>query len=230
MKPWLFLHGALGASVQLQTLKQNLGHDADISLFDFPQHGSNSDNCPFTMQGMADYLYTRVNQLGLEGAHVFGYSMGGYAALTAEAQHPGLFVGIVTLATKFDWNEETARMESGRLDAEKIAIKFPQWADQLHEMHTAIPWQKLMQQTVSLMMDMGRQPLLHAISLQRIQCPVCLGLGDRDKMVSLEETLAVYKQLPQASFYILPHTAHPIEQVPLKVLAQHLLRFSDMFS
>jgi hypothetical protein len=38
-------------------------------------------------------------------------------------------------------------------------------------------------------------------------------LGDRDKMVTLEETASVYKALPSAQMCILPATQHPIEQV-----------------
>ena len=50
-------------------------------------------------------------------------------------------------------------------------------------------------------------------------------LGDRDKMVSLEETLQVYKTLPAAQLGILPGTPHPIEQVDTELLAYFIRHF-----
>jgi hypothetical protein len=50
-------------------------------------------------------------------------------------------------------------------------------------------------------------------------------LGDRDKMVSLEETMAVYQGLPNAQFAILPQTAHPIEATDMELLSFMLIRF-----
>jgi hypothetical protein len=50
-------------------------------------------------------------------------------------------------------------------------------------------------------------------------------LGDRDKMVLLEETVAVYKSLPNAQMAVLPCTAHPIEQVDIALLDFFVRRF-----
>ena len=43
-------------------------------------------------------------------------------------------------------------------------------------------------------------------------------LGDRDKMVSLDETVAVYKSLPNAEMCVLPNTPHPLEQADTGLL------------
>ena len=58
-----------------------------------------------------------------------------------------------------------------------------------------------------------------------ISTPSLLLLGDRDKMITLDETLAVYKQLPNAQLGILPDTAHPIEKVNIDMLAFFLQGF-----
>jgi hypothetical protein len=44
-------------------------------------------------------------------------------------------------------------------------------------------------------------------------------------MVTLDETVAVYKQLPNAQLGVLPGTPHAFEQVNLSVLAQMITRF-----
>jgi len=50
-------------------------------------------------------------------------------------------------------------------------------------------------------------------------------LGDRDKMVSQEETARIQKSIPNAQLAILPGTPHPIEQVDISLLTGHLRHF-----
>lgn len=50
-------------------------------------------------------------------------------------------------------------------------------------------------------------------------------LGDRDKMVTLHETVDIYKNLSQAQLAILPNTGHPIETVNTDRLANEIKSF-----
>ena len=54
---------------------------------------------------------------------------------------------------------------------------------------------------------------------------VLLLLGDRDKMVTLDETVAVFRQLPVAQLGVLPETYHPIETVDIQQLAYLIKKF-----
>ena len=58
-----------------------------------------------------------------------------------------------------------------------------------------------------------------------IKTPSLLLLGDRDKMISTDETFAVYKQLPNAQLGILPATAHPIEKANIATLSFFIEQF-----
>ena len=58
-----------------------------------------------------------------------------------------------------------------------------------------------------------------------INIPVLLLLGDRDKMITLEETIAVFNQLPNAQMAMLPGTPHPIEQVDISLLSFLIEKF-----
>jgi hypothetical protein len=48
-------------------------------------------------------------------------------------------------------------------------------------------------------------------------------VGDRDAIVTLEETAAAARSLPAGELAVLPNTAHPFEQVHLPLLAALLL-------
>lgn len=58
-----------------------------------------------------------------------------------------------------------------------------------------------------------------------IDIPILILLGDGDKMVTLDETVNVYKLLPNAQFGVLPNTPHPIEQVNVKMLLMFFRSF-----
>ena len=50
-------------------------------------------------------------------------------------------------------------------------------------------------------------------------------MGDRDTMVSIEETLDAYRALPAGELEVLPATPHPMERVDLHRLTLSLVGF-----
>jgi hypothetical protein len=70
------------------------------------------------------------------------------------------------------------------------------------------------------MRELQELQLLNAASLKTITNQTLIGIGDRDKMVSLEETVEVYKQLPAGFMYMLPATKHPVETADISLLSK----------
>jgi pimeloyl-ACP methyl ester carboxylesterase len=79
--------------------------------------------------------------------------------------------------------------------------------------------------TCQMLKELGDHNALQLADYTSIHTPTLVMLGDRDKMVSLEETVAVYKQLPQAQLAVLPGTPHPLEQVQPGLLRDMITRF-----
>ncbi|MBK9228864.1 MAG: alpha/beta fold hydrolase [Ignavibacteria bacterium] len=52
-----------------------------------------------------------IEKTRISPCNIFGYSMGGYAALYAAKKYPGVIGKIFTLGTKFEWNEESSASE-----------------------------------------------------------------------------------------------------------------------
>ena len=154
----------------------------------------------------------------IASADIFGYSMGGYVGLYISKHHPGRLTKIVTLATKFHWEEAIAAKEVQMLNPDTITRKIPAFAEQLAQRHLPADWKVVLQKTADMMLAMGKDNPLQRGDYQAIHATCLLLLGDRDKMVTLEETVAVYKQLPHAQLGVLPGTGHPIEQVNLQQL------------
>jgi pimeloyl-ACP methyl ester carboxylesterase len=156
-------------------------------------------------------------------ANILGYSMGGYAALHLSLNHPEHIKSIFTLATKFDWSEESTKREIKMLNPELMKEKIPAFVKTLEERHSS-KWNEVVLQTAHMMKRLSDNPLTEK-DFQKIEIPVRLAVGDRDRMVSVQETQSVFKLLKQGSLLVLPNTSHPFEKVNTERLAQELKIF-----
>jgi pimeloyl-ACP methyl ester carboxylesterase len=226
MKHLLLLHGAIGGRDQLQPLADVLKNDFNVHLFNFSGHGGKSiTEEPFSIEAFATEVAEYLSTQNIDQASVFGYSMGGYVALYLAKQQPQLFNEIITLATKFHWDETIAAKEAAMLNAEIMLEKVPVFADQLKERHQPNDWKLVLKKTKDLLLQMGKQSPLQLNDYATINLPVLLLLGDKDKMVTKEETEIVQKALPNSRFQLLEQTAHPIEKVNSDMLADVIREF-----
>ena len=214
----LILHGALGSAKQFEIIKAGLTADFDVYLLDFDSHGNGSPTTEMSIELFADNVLSFVENNDLQNASVFGYSMGGYVALYLQTLHPNLFQSITTLGTKFNWSVESAEQEVKMLNAEKIKEKVPAFASYLENIQSPTSWEVMMNQTIELMLRLGKKPLLTSENLNKISIPVTLCLGGLDKMVSLEETQVVDQELKNSNLKILAGVQHPIQMVDSKVI------------
>jgi pimeloyl-ACP methyl ester carboxylesterase len=223
MEKLLLLHGATGSKAHLQSLDEALSDTCETHAIDFAGHGDAiTDDYNFSIEKFADQVFAYITQLG-ESVHIFGYSMGGYVALHFAKKHPELVKSIITLGTKLYWSSEIAVKESAMLNAEKLEEKAPAYIESLKKIHTRNNCRDVLSGTQKLMKHLGDTNLLLEEDVSTISCPTLLMLGDKDKMVSLEETLNVFKQLPNAKMAVLPGTPHLIDKVNINLLSFHIL-------
>lgn len=228
MKTIVLLHGALGAQQDLAPLAATLTWQGlAVHSFSFSGHGrqgfAQSFGIPAFTAEVEAYMQTHTPQ----GAHVFGYSMGGYVALNLALKPGNRIQKVITLGTKFNWSSAVVEKETAGLDPVLMQQKIPAFAAQLEQKHGP-DWKDLVTRTADLMREIHAADFLNTASLSSITNKTLLGLGDRDKMVSLEETVAVYKSLPDASLYVLPGTKHPIELVDTGLLSAMILHFMNV--
>jgi len=225
MKHLLLLHGAIGAKDQLQPLAGLLQNDFTIHTLNFSGHGDSPGLDSFSIAAFADDVIEYLSKHDIERIDIFGYSMGGYVALFL-ARHFSERVGrVFTLATKFEWTPEIALRETKMLDAVKIAEKVPAFAKQLELRHQLNDWATVLSKTADMMLAMGENNPLQITDFSEIAHKVQIGIGDKDMMVTLEESIAMYRELPNADFLVLPHTPHPLEKVDAQRLAFEIKTF-----
>ena len=221
----IILHGALGSRHQFDALLERCG--ASAQCIEFPGHGTTPDiHTPWSIPAFATYLANALEQVGGR-ARIFGYSMGGYVAMYLAMQRPELVSRILTLGTKLAWNPTSATHESARLDPETIIAKVPHFASDLMRRHGEERWRTVLAKTAALMRDLGDTPLLTPESVTTLSQPVRMCVGDRDAMVSIDETAVIARALPLGQLAVLPDTRHPMEQQDLDQLMFHITTWLD---
>lgn len=208
----LLLHGALGHNDIFKPYLNTLSQYFTVHTPLFSGHGdqelpADGINIKKYTQELSEYC--KVNNLA--DVSIFGHSMGGYVALCYAMENPENVNSIITLGTKFDWTEEQALKESKMLNPDVILEKIPQYAQLLESQHGA-KWKKLLPAIADLMIDLGKNHPLEN-NLAAIQIPAQIMVGDKDNMVTIEESVRVYRSLPNAKLAVLPDTKHPMDKV-----------------
>ena len=225
MKNLLLLHGALGHSDHFNPYLEILSAHFKVHTFLFAGHGHTAIPAGgITMEHNAAQIAAYCTEYQLEDVAIFGFSMGGYAAIYYALQHPGKVNSIMTLGTKFNWTEEGAAAESKMMVPETLAAKVPKYAAQLAQQHGEDNWKLLLPALSGMMTRLGKTPLLQD-NLRDLTIPVQITVVDKDVMVTVEESLEAYRKLQDGRLAVLPGTKHPLDRINPKLLLDTMKDF-----
>jgi pimeloyl-ACP methyl ester carboxylesterase len=222
----LLLHGALGSKSQFSSLIPCLKDAFRLHTLDFEGHGGSPlKDRAFREEHFAENVLDYLSENSIGRTDIFGYSMGGHVGLYLAKIHPERINKIFTLATKFLWTPEVADHEAASLDADKIIKKVPHFAKALEKRHALSGWKNVLKKTKEMILEMGGKNILPVKDIGQIQHEVRIGVGDRDNMVSIEESVEVYRSISQGELQIFPKTQHPLEKAPLSDLVHSMVEF-----
>lgn len=218
----LLLHGALGTAAQMDPLRERVGGVA----IDLCGHGGRAhDHARMGFDAFVSDIEEAYNANGWQRAHLFGYSMGGYAALLFAAEHPERVLSVATLGTKFLWTSEGLHKELRMLNPDTMQAKVPAFADGLARAHGAAHWSAVVEAVARNMQQLAAEPLLNPTVVHRIKCPVLCSVGELDTTAVPHDTRVFSSGLRDAQVEVWPGTRHPFDTVPLDLLQRRLGRF-----
>lgn len=224
--PLLLLHGALGASTQYEPLFPLIADRIDVHTMDFEgHHTAPSRDRPLRFNHFAENVLEYMASRSIDKIHIFGHSLGGAIGLYLARHYPQRVASVFTLGIKFEWSLEIAEKENAFLDAQKMEEKVPGFAKMLKQRHTAAGWETLLERVRDLHLSMGRDNPLKDADFRSIGQKVRIAVGDRDKMVDIEQSIRKYRLLQHGEFQVFPATPHPLEQVHMPRLASAMLDF-----
>jgi pimeloyl-ACP methyl ester carboxylesterase len=102
-RPLVLLHGAFSAiGTSFGKLLPDLAKTRQVIAFEMQAHGRTADiDRPLSMEQMTDDTAAALQQLGIEKADFFGYSMGARIALQVAIRHPEIVRKLVLAAVTY---------------------------------------------------------------------------------------------------------------------------------
>jgi pimeloyl-ACP methyl ester carboxylesterase len=179
----------------------------------------------FGFDSFTDDILQYLDEHHIETINLFGYSMGGYAALLFASKYPNRVEKIFTLNVKFRWDLESTVKETNFLNPDKMLEKVPGFANNLILQHGMNLWKNMLHQTSQMMLDMSETNLLTDEKIKLITHPSLLAVGELDTTSSLEETIAMKNKLKDASLLVIPATPHAFEKISIERLVFEINSF-----
>jgi pimeloyl-ACP methyl ester carboxylesterase len=202
-KPLVLLHGAFG----LATVYPTLAKDRKVIAVELQGHGHTADiDRPLTYEQMADDTAVLLEQLKIEQADFFGYSMGGVVGLAVAIRHP-------KLVRKLAINGS----HSGRMEEAFDPLAFDQFKKLPSDFAPATlkdPYDKVApdpKHWPTLVAKIKKMSLefkgFTRAEMKSIKAPVLVTLGDRDG-IRLEHVVEMFHLIPNAQLAVFPGADH----------------------
>ena len=102
-QPLVLLHGTFSAiGTSFGKLLPSLAKTRQVIAFELQGHGRTADiDRPLTLEGLADDVAAALQQLGIERADIFGYSMGAGVTLHVAIRYPDLVRKLVFASVSY---------------------------------------------------------------------------------------------------------------------------------
>lgn len=196
-KPLLLIHGNGNSIHAFASNIPYFSKKYKVIAVDSRAHGKTidaGDSLSFEM--MADDFAALLNAMHIDSAYVIGWSDGGINALLLAMRHPEKVIKLVSTGANLTpdstgliphyWIDEQKEFESNKNKPRTTAKEKNDWKIFL------LDW---------------LQPNVPLDDLKAIQCPSLIVCGDND-LIPIEHTAAIYRHIPRAYLWVLPHSGH----------------------
>jgi pimeloyl-ACP methyl ester carboxylesterase len=218
LPPLVLLHGANGRGQAIRSLVQPLA-PLQVHTPDMVGHGGRALPERLSIADMAADVVAFMDRKAIRRAVVGGYSVGGYVALYAARHYPQRVSGVVTLATKWIFDERTVAHLTHLADPERLSREGNPRAAQLEAAHHPQDWRRVTEAIRQLFRDLGARAPLSEDDLRAIGKPALVLSSEEDQLVPRDEALALAKLLG-CPVKLMPGQCHPLSAVPLATVGQ----------
>ena len=201
--PLVLLHGGLSTGREWSPLAARLSSRYRVIAPDARGHGhSTRTDQPLSYGLLADDVASLIGALELSDPIVGGWSDGGQVTLELAVRHPVLAGALIVGGALPDY------VESGLRERSRALLEAPdepeeEVAEQMRATHA--DWGGLFEQTKG--MWLGYEGI-SATGVAEIAVPVLVLAADRDELVALEQSVALYRALRNAELAVCPATTH----------------------
>ena len=222
--PVVFLHGGFCSAEVMRELSEQLSGYA-VHAPERPAHGRTADHGRefHYDDGVTDTLAV-MDAVGLESAHIVGFSDGADIGMLLALAHPDRVLSLVHISGNLHSGEGVYRAEEDQagsmpreqldLVAREYAELSPDGADHADDVEKRIlqMWET--------------EPNIDPASLTALRMPVLVMAGDTDVML-LEHTAHIQRSIPGAQLVIVPGTSHMLVRERPGLVGRIIQEFLD---
>ena len=224
--PLVLLHGAAGCiQMELEPLVRRLSKYYRLYALDFPAHGRSDAfaDQPFRPTLFIDSVAAVFDHFSLAQANLFGFSLGGFIALSFAYQYPERIRRLAAHATHVFWDQALVDRMMTRLDHEQIQEKSPDLVAYLAQMHSGGDWVSLFERTKDYTLNIlnFQEAYLH---VRTVQTPTLISAVDEDDLFDVDSPVHLHKALPNSNLAIIPGKRHAFQNVNLDLVVPLLRR------
>lgn len=222
-RPLVLLHGGLlTIDLTFGPILPSLAERHQVIAVELQGHGRTADtDRTMSIDLLADDVATLLGQLGIEQADVFGFSLGGFTALSLAMRHPELVRKVVLASVSFrqDGYHDDIRNSDEHPDSPRMPTKadFQMMQDDYERVAPDPGHFEACAAKTSAMVG-----AFEGWSDEQLRATPNLALillGDTD-FVRLEHAVEMFELLPNAQLAVLPGTTHMgVTQSPDRLLA-----------
>lgn len=227
-EPLLLLHGNGGSISNFMYQIPELSKQFKVIAVDSRAQGRSTDSDKeITYALMASDMSELIDKLNLGKVDVVGWSDGGNIGLELAYAHPEKVLKVVAIGANYSNENWMAPPDSVVMEPDdplilrtsEIVKRLANEMEKLSPDTTKLPVIK--KKLEDLMVN---NPKFTPEQLWTIEVPFLIIAGDHD-IISLDHTISLYKNLPKAELFIVPHASHlvPIENPEL--INSEVIRF-----
>ena len=225
-EPLLMMHGGFGSADSVSRLTAALATRFRVIVPERRGHGHTADVAgPITYDLMTDDTIAFMSALGIQKAHLVGYSDGGILCLLIAMRRPDLVNRIIPIAANFHHDGlsaqgqafiKAATPEIMRMVIGEEVEGYDKYSPDGPE-HFPVVFEKLKHLFLT-------QPTLTAEQISAIKAPALIIAADRDLM-TIDHTVELFKAIPGAQLMIVPAATHALIFDKPDVINEAMLAF-----
>jgi len=219
----ILLHGTNSWAREMLPLAESMRpYESKFLMPNLPGHGGRELPERFTIADFAKDVVAYMDSQVVERDFIAGMSTGGYIALYLARHYPERVEGIVTIATKWVYDEESVKYVTWLVSVERLGQPGHPRIPQFNLNHHPNDWREITRRNGDLFRALGAAPEVTEEDIRSIRVPVLAISGDQDPIVPVKETQALRALNPRVDVLIVKGSSHPITQLPLDIVAQQI--------
>ncbi|ERM83319.1 hypothetical protein P872_16705 [Rhodonellum psychrophilum GCM71 = DSM 17998] len=203
--PILILHGGLlGSTFEMHQFIDSLSQSFQVIAISTRGHGkSELGTQPLSVEQKAGDIMAVVNAVTDECVSIIGFSDGGFGGYMFASLYPERVKKLIVIGA----GEQTPKLRKMEFNAVELFQNDPAYMEQQLAL---MPEPNRLMELGNQIADFYNSTSISKDMLEKIQCPVLVMAGEKDRNASMETVINAYRMIPNSQLSIIPNGSHGV--------------------